>query len=126
MLLLSEIRAISLTRSWRREDGTYGNVYQVEIKSGDDVLLTETFLTQDGMDKRGIIPGAVGQARVMFDTNTFTNREGKRIKVQRIRLEHFEPMVSSQRTGNTMPEETKQQEHTQTIEQAEPQQEAPF
>lgn len=94
MLLLAEVRAIALTRSWRREDGTYGNVYQVEMKSGDDVLLVETFLTQEGMDKRGIVPGAVGQARVLFDINAFTNREGKRMKVQRIRLESFEPMVS--------------------------------
>ena len=90
MKLLSTIESIEIARKYQRKDGSWGNVYNIVFKSGDDTIAAETFWTEEGQKRRGIVVGAVGFARLSMATRPWTDRNGINHIAQDINLEDFQ------------------------------------
>lgn len=91
MKILATIKAVAITRQYQRQDGTFGNVYGVTLESGDDVILAETFVNKEGQERRGILPGNIGTARIELSVRDWRDRNGNDHQTQDIRLADFQP-----------------------------------
>ena len=89
MKLLSTIKNVEVSRQYKRQDGTYGNVYGVTIESGDDVIFAETFLSSESQAKRGIVPGAIGTATIALNIREWNDIKGNKHYSQDARLSDF-------------------------------------
>ena len=89
MKLLATIKSVKLARQYQRQDGTYANIFGVTIESGDDTIMAETFLSKDSQQKRGIVPGAIGNATVTMSLREWTDRQGNPHTTQEVRLADF-------------------------------------
>lgn len=92
MKILATIKAVAITRQYQRQDGTFGNVYGVTLESGDDVILAETFVNKEGQERRGILPGNIGTARIELSVRDWRDRNGNDHQTQDIRLADFQPV----------------------------------
>lgn len=130
MKILATIKAVAITRQYQRQDGTFGNVYGVTLESGDDVILAETFVNKEGQERRGILPGNIGTARIELSVRDWRDRNGNDHQTQDIRLADFQPVqnrnisTESAQTaagGTTeQPKEEKPAESTQVPAEPEP------
>ena len=89
MKLLATIKSVKLTRQYQRQDGTYANIFGVTLESGDDTIMAETFLSKESQQKRGIVPGAIGNATVTMSLREWTDRQGNTHTTQEVRLADF-------------------------------------
>jgi hypothetical protein len=89
MKLLATIKSVKLARQYQRQDGTYANIFGVTIESGDDTIMAETFLSKESQQKRGIVPGAIGNATVTMSLREWTDRQGNPHTTQEVRLADF-------------------------------------
>ena len=90
MKLLVKIGPIEVARNYTDRNGQQREIYGVMMRSGDDYLKAETFLSHQGMERRGIVEGAVGTAKIDFELNQFENRQtGKKSWFQKISLVDF-------------------------------------
>lgn len=90
MKILATIKSVEIVRSFPHADGTFGNVYGVTIESGDDEIIAETFVDHDGQVKRGIVPGAIGNAILEFSVSRGVSKSGQSYTIQRIGLKRFD------------------------------------
>ena len=86
MKVVGAIKDIVLDREYTRQDGTTASIHNVVIVAGDDEFVAQTFISRDGMDKRGIRIGAIGNARIEFEARSWNDREGKNHKTQQVTL----------------------------------------
>lgn len=84
-----KVGVIELARKYPRPDGTFQNVYIVPLKVGDDVLAAESFMTIEGMERRGIVRGAVGDADIEFRVRTWNRQNGEKVYQQQVTLRNF-------------------------------------
>ena len=103
MKILATIKAVAITRQYQRQDGTYGNVYGVTLESGDDVILAETFVSKDGQERRGILPGNIGTARIELSVRDWRDRNGNDHQTQDIRLADFQPAQNRKASDTNAP-----------------------
>ena len=89
MKLLATIKSVKLARQYQRQDGTYANIFGVTLESGDDTIMAETFLSKESQQKRGIVPGAIGNATVTMSLREWTDRQGNPHTTQEVRLADF-------------------------------------
>lgn len=89
MKLLSTIKSIEIARKYQRKDGSWGNVYGIIFESGDDTIIAETFISDEGQKRRGIMVGAVGVARLSMSVRPWTDSKGVKHNAQDISLEEF-------------------------------------
>ena len=89
MKLLATIKSVKLARQYQRQDGTYANIFGVTLESGDDTIMAETFLSKESQQKRGIVPGAIGNANVTMSLREWTDRQGNPHTTQEVRLADF-------------------------------------
>lgn len=89
MKLLATIKSVKLARQYQRKDGTYANIFGVTLESGDDTIMAETFLSKESQQKRGIVPGAIGNATVTMSLREWTDRQGNPHTTQEVRLADF-------------------------------------
>lgn len=89
MKLLATIKSVKLARQYQRQDGTYANIFGVTLESGDDTIMAETFLSKEIQQKRGIVPGAIGNATVTMSLREWTDRQGNPHTTQEVRLADF-------------------------------------
>ena len=89
MKLLATIKSVKLARQYQRQDGTYANIFGVTIESGDDTIMAETFLSKESQQKRGIVPGAIGNATVTMSLREWTDKQGNPHTTQEVRLADF-------------------------------------
>ena len=89
MKLLATIKSVKLARQYQRQDGTYANIFGVTLESGDDTIMAETFLSKDSQQKRGIVPGAIGNATVTMSLREWTDRQGNPHTTQEVHLADF-------------------------------------
>lgn len=89
MKLLATIKSVKLARQYQRQDGTYANIFGVTIESGDDTIMAETFFSKESQQKRGIVPGAIGNATVTMSLREWTDRQGNPHTTQEVRLADF-------------------------------------
>ena len=89
MKLLATIKSVKLARQYKRQDGTYANIFGVTLESGDDTIMAETFLSKESQQKRGIVPGAIGNATVTMSLREWTDRQGNPHTTQEVRLADF-------------------------------------
>lgn len=89
MKLLATIKSVKLARQYQRQDGTYANIFGVTLDSGDDTIMAETFLSKESQQKRGIVPGAIGNATVTMSLREWTDRQGNPHTTQEVRLADF-------------------------------------
>jgi len=90
MKILATIKSVEIVRSFPHQDGTFGNVYGVTIESGDDEIIAETFVSKEGQERRGIVPGAIGTAILEFSVSRGVNKSGQSYTFQRIGLMRFD------------------------------------
>lgn len=131
MKILATIKVVAITRQYQRQDGTFGNVYGVTLESGDDVILAETFVNKEGQERRGILPGNIGTARIELSVRDWRDRNGNDHQTQDIRLADFQPVQNrniSTESAQTaaggateQPKEEKPAEGTQVPAEPEPQ-----
>lgn len=123
MKILATIKAVAITRQYQRQDGTYGNVYGVTIESGDDVILAETFVNKEGQERRGILPGNIGTARIELSVRDWRDRNGNDHQTQDIRLADFQPAQNRKAYDTAAPAnaqpEPSQEEVAQAMAEAE-------
>lgn len=100
MKILATIKAVAITRQYQRQDGTFGNVYGVTLESGDDVILAETFVNKEGQERRGILPGNIGTARIELSVRDWRDRNGNDHQTQDIRLADFQPAQNRKASDN--------------------------
>lgn len=103
MKILATIKAVAITRQYQRQDGTFGNVYGVTIESGDDVILAETFVSKEGQERRGILPGNIGTARIELSVRDWRDRNGNDHQTQDIRLADFQPAQNRKASDTAAP-----------------------
>lgn len=103
MKILATIKAVAITRQYQRQDGTYGNVYGVTLESGDDVILAETFVNKVGQERRGILPGNIGTARIELSVRDWRDRNGNDHQTQDIRLADFQPAQNRKASDTAAP-----------------------
>ena len=103
MKLLATIKAVAITRQYQRKDGTFGNVYGVTLESGDDVILAETFVNKEGQERRGILPGNIGTARIELSVRDWRDRNGNDHQTQDIRLADFQPAQNRKASDTAAP-----------------------
>lgn len=116
MKLLVKIGPIEVARNYTDRNGQQREIYGVMMRSGDDYLKAETFLSHQGMERRGIVEGAVGTAKIDFELNQFENRQtGKKSWFQKISLVDF--TLANQ---NITPSEQAPAEQTTQEEQPQP------
>ena len=84
-----KVGVIELARKYQRPDGTFQNIYIVPLKVGDDVLAAESFMTIEGMERRGFVRGAVGDADIDFRARTWTRQNGEKSYQQQVTLRNF-------------------------------------
>lgn len=89
MKVLSTIKAVKVSRQYKRQDGSYAAIYGVTIEAGDDTIYAETFITKDGQQKRGIVPGAIGTAILEMSVRDWTDNSGNARHTQDIKLTDF-------------------------------------
>lgn len=89
MKLLATIKSVKLARQYQRQDGTYANIFGVTIESGDDTIMAETFLSKESQQKKGIVPGAIGNATVTMSLREWTDKQGNPHTTQEVRLADF-------------------------------------
>ena len=89
MKLLATIKSVKLARQYQRQDGTYANIFGVTLESGDDTIMAETFLSKESQQKKGIVPGAIGNATVTMSLREWTDRQGNPHTTQEVRLADF-------------------------------------
>jgi hypothetical protein len=89
MKLLATIKSVKLARQYQRQDGTYANIFGVTLESGDDTIMAETFLSKESQQKRGIVPGAIGNATVTMSLREWTDRQGNPHTTQEVRHADF-------------------------------------
>lgn len=89
MKLLATIKSVKLARQYQRQDGTYANIFGVTLESGDDTIMAETFLSKESQQKRGIVPGAIGNATVTMSLREWNDRQGNPHTTQEVRLADF-------------------------------------
>ena len=92
MKLLVTIGPALVARTYTKKDGTQGALYHVPVKFGDDYILTETFLSPEGRERRGIVEGAVGHAKIEFTVRSYEDRDGNKHYAQNASLENFDPI----------------------------------
>ena len=92
MKLLVTIGPALVARTYTKKDGTPGAIYHVPVKFGDDYILTETFLSPEGRERRGIVEGAVGHAKIEFTVRSYEDRDGNKHYAQNASLENFDPI----------------------------------
>lgn len=92
MKLLVTIGPALVARTYTKKDGAPGAIYHVPMKFGDDYILTETFLSPEGRERRGIVEGAVGHAKIEFTVRTYEDRDGNKHYAQNASLENFDPI----------------------------------
>lgn len=102
MKILATIKTVAITRQYQRQDGSFGNVYGVTLESGDDVILAETFVNKEGQERRGILPGNIGMARIELSVRDWRDRNGNDHQTQDIRLADFQP-AQNRRASNNAP-----------------------
>ncbi len=103
MKILATIKAVAITRQYQRQDGTFGNVYGVTLESGDDVILAETFVNKEGQERRGILPGNIGTARIELSVRDWRDRNGNDHQTQDIRLADFQPAQNRKASETAAP-----------------------
>lgn len=103
MKILATIKAVAITRQYQRQDGTFGNVYGVTLESGDDVILAETFVNKEGQERRGILPGNIGTARIELSVRDWRDRNGNDHQTQDIRLADFQPAQNRKASDTAAP-----------------------
>lgn len=103
MKILATIKAVAITRQYQRQDGTFGNVYGVTLESGDDVILAETFVNKEGQERRGILPGNIGTARIELSVRDWRDRNGNDHQTQDIRLADFQPAQNRKASDTASP-----------------------
>ena len=89
MKVLSIIKSVKVSRQYKRQDGSYAAIYGVTIEAGDDTIYAETFITKDGQQKRGIVPGAIGTAILEMSVRDWTDNSGSARHTQDIKLTDF-------------------------------------
>ena len=89
MKVLSTIKAVKVSRQYKRQDGSYAAIYGVTIEAGDDTIYAETFITKDGQQKRGIVPGTIGTAILEMSVRDWTDNSGNARHTQDIKLTDF-------------------------------------
>lgn len=89
MKVLSTIKAVKVSRQYKRQDGIYAAIYGITIESGDDTIYAETFITKDGQQKRGITPGAIGTAILEMSVRDWTDNSGNARHTQDVKLTDF-------------------------------------
>lgn len=89
MKVLSTIKAVKVSRKYKRQDGSYAAIYGITIEAGDDTIYAETFITKDGQQKRGIAPGAIGTAILEMSVRDWTDNSGNARHTQDIKLTDF-------------------------------------
>ncbi len=89
MKVLSTIKAVKVSRQYKRQDGSYAAIYGITIEAGDDTIYAETFITKDGQQKRGIVPGAIGTAILEMSVRDWTDNSGNIRNSQDIKLTDF-------------------------------------
>lgn len=109
MKILATIKTVAITRQYQRQDGTFGNVYGVTLESGDDVILAETFVNKEGQERRGILPGNFGTARIELSVRDWRDRNGNDHQTQDIRLADFQP-AQNRKSSDAAPATDKPQE----------------
>lgn len=123
MKILATIKAVAITRQYQRQDGTFGNVYGVTLESGDDVILAETFVNKEGQERRGILPGNIGTARIELSVRDWRDRNGNDHQTQDIRLADFQPAQNRKASDTAAPAnaqpEPSQEEVAQAMAEAE-------
>ena len=103
MKILATIKSVAITRQYQRQDGTFCNVYGVTLESGDDVILAETFVNKVGQERRGILPGNIGTARIELSVRDWRDRNGNDHQTQDIRLADFQPAQNRKASDNDAP-----------------------
>ena len=123
MKILATIKTVAITRQYQRQDGTFGNVYGVTLESGDDVILAETFVNKEGQERRGILPGNIGTARIELSVRDWRDRNGNDHQTQDIRLADFQPAQNRKASDNApATEAAKAEPETQATAQPTPEQ----
>ena len=89
MKLLATIKGVRIQRQYKRQDGTFGNIFGVTLESGDDTIIAETFFTKEAQAKRGIVPGAIGMATVAMSVREWQDKDLNTRYNQDIRLTDF-------------------------------------
>ena len=89
MKVLSTIKAVKVSRQYKRHDGSYAAIYGITIEAGDDTIYAETFITKDGQQKRGIVPGTIGTAILEMSVRDWTDNSGNARHTQDIKLTDF-------------------------------------
>lgn len=89
MKVLSTIKAVKVSRQYKRQDGSYAAIYGITIEAGDDTIYAETFITKDGQQKRGITPGAIGTAILEMSVRDWTDNSGSARHTQDVKLTDF-------------------------------------
>ena len=89
MKLLATIKGVRIQRQYKRQDGTFGNIFGVTLESGDDTIIAETFFTKEAQAKRGIVPGAIGTATVAMSIREWQDKDLNTRYNQDIRLTDF-------------------------------------
>ena len=89
MKVLCTIKAVKVSRQYKRQDGSYAAIYGITLEAGDDTIYAETFITKDGQQKRGIVPGAIGTAILEMSVRDWTDNSGNVRHTQDIKLTDF-------------------------------------
>lgn len=114
MKVVGTIKDIVLDREYTRQDGTTASIHKVIIESGDDEFVAQTFVSREGMEKRGIKIGAIGNARIEFEVRSWIDREGKNHKDQQVTLGDWRA-ASGTSTATATTTEPSQQEVAATF-----------
>lgn len=103
MKVVGTIKDIVLDREYTKQDGTTASIHKVIIESGDDEFVAQTFVSREGMEKRGIKIGAIGNARIEFEVRSWIDREGKNHKDQQVTLGDWRAASGTTTTTTTEP-----------------------
>ena len=127
MKILATIESVKVSRQRQNQDGTWSPVYGIKLVAGDDEILAESYRTKESLEKSGIVPGAVGKARIEFNVNEgVSEKTGKEYRFQQITLREFDlanrniSTESAQTPANgatAQPQEEKPAEPAQPAEQ---------
>ena len=91
MKILATIDSVKVSRQRQNQDGTWSPVYGIKLVAGDDEILAESFRPKESLEKSGIVPGAVGKARIEFNVNEgVSEKTGKEYRFQQITLREFD------------------------------------
>ena len=90
MKILATIESVEVTRKFQHQDGTWGNVYGVTLVAGDDKILAECWRNEESQKKAGIVPGAVGTAKLDFAVSRGTSKAGNPYVIGNIKLDRFD------------------------------------